>query len=369
MLERLTCAACGSRIPARSATDAAPPACPKCGRPYAADGPEEVAAGPSVFHPRAVPEVVEEGRPSWRRRAGLGLMILLPILGVGILVARPWLNGFWADRLVVSDDPAALVAQAYLQALVDGDRVTAERLGTVAEPPAIDSFRGVERDRNGPGALRGSFAPLARLHATIKDKYDYDSATGRFTPKNPLGPAAETLDALHEVKTKAEAEGLYRKMQSGDPEDLFDAAEALASAYQPLAVLAETVLAPAKLVPTYKHFIEDANPLLGPTETELALDYAGQPETWQALLKRPFTTLEADGPFILERAEVTALVRDTLASSGDPPTRLRLTLKRFRLEGIDTGWRVTAARRVTDEPAPPAPPRDEPASPGTPAIP
>jgi hypothetical protein len=34
------------------------------------------------------------------------------------------------------------------------------------------------------------------------------------------------------------------------------------------------------------------------------------------------------------------------ASLGDPPSRLRLELLRFRLEGIDTGWKVVSARRV-----------------------
>ena len=67
---------------------------------------------------------------------------------------------------------------------------------------------------------------------------------------------------------------------------------------------------------------------------------------WGALLKRPFQTLKADGPFIYETAEVTALATDRLASLGDPPSRLRLELARFRLEGIDTGWKVVSARRV-----------------------
>ena len=43
--------------------------------------------------------------------------------------------------------------------------------------------------------------------------------------QRPLGPAADVLDALHEAKAKAEKDGLYKKMQSGNPEDPFDAAE------------------------------------------------------------------------------------------------------------------------------------------------
>ena len=62
--------------------------------------------------------------------------------------------------------------------------------------------------------------------------------------------------------------------------------------------------------------------------------------------KRPFHTLKADGPFIYERAEVIATATDRLASLGDPPTKLRLGLVRFRLEGIDTGWKVVSAERI-----------------------
>jgi hypothetical protein len=40
------------------------------------------------------------------------------------------------------------------------------------------------------------------------------------------------------------------------------------------------------------------------------------------------------------------MVTDRLGSLGDPPTRLRIELVRFQLEGIDTGWKVVSARRV-----------------------
>src|SRR3954451_9314049 len=101
-----------------------------------------------------------------------------------------------------------------------------------------------------------------------------------------------------------------------------DVAEGLGGA---LAKMDEGVLAPNKLVPTYKQLVVDAKPPLPPDEEELALDYAAHRETWDALLKRPFPTLKADGPFLFERAEVTATARDRLASLGDPPTTLRLT--------------------------------------------
>ena len=151
-------------------------------------------------------------------------------------------------------------------------------------------------------------------------------------------------------------------MQSGNPEDLFDAAEGLA---RPLAALSETILAPKKLLPTYAMLLDDAKPPLPPEERALARDYADRRATWDTLLNRPFVTLRSDGPFLMERAEVTASVVDALGSSGDPPTPLRLTLTRFRLEGIDTGWRVTSARREGGTP-PSAEPAESPGSPGSP---
>jgi hypothetical protein len=67
---------------------------------------------------------------------------------------------------------------------------------------------------------------------------------------------------------------------------------------------------------------------------------------WDALLKRPFQSLKADGPFIFERAEVSATATDLPASLGNPRRRLQLTLVRFRLEGIDTGWNVISVSRI-----------------------
>ena len=296
-------------------------------------------------------------RPGRLRKLGLGVLMLLAVAAVAVAVAWPSLKRWWHP---IPPDPVEVAATAYLQALADGDYEAAHRLGTVDEPPAIRSFRDLHRQPEGDRAIKGSFAPLAALHARIDEKFAYDPAIGRFTPRDPLGPAAETLDALHDAKAKAEQDGLYKKMASGNPDDLFDAAEGLGGA---MAKLAEGVLAPKNLIPTYKQLVLDAKPPLPAAAAELALDFAAHRESWDAMLKRPFPTLKADGPFRFERALVTATVRDRLASLGDPPTALRLTLVRFRLEGIDTGWKVTSARRPSALPEPP--PASEPEPPAT----
>ena len=207
------------------------------------------------------------------------------------------------------------------------------------------------------------------MHKRIDSEFTYDPAAGRFTPKNALGLAAETLDALHVAKEEAEKSGMYKKMQSGDPNDIFDAAEQYGKVMEKLS----KTLTPKRLVPTYKMLVESSKPPLSDDAKALALIVAEDVKQWDGLLKRPFWTLKPDGPFLYEEAEVTATARERLGSLGDPPTRLRLKLVRFRLEGIDTAWRVVSIRRVQpgdDKPATTAPPRSyakEPAAPSEPA--
>jgi hypothetical protein len=292
-----------------------------------------LSEGPTVFV--SAPETRERPPRRWRWFA-LGFLGILAIGAVGIMVAWPRLN----PRKL---DPVERVAESYLNALAGKEPESARRFGLVEEPPAIRSFGNIKRQRGGDRLEKGSFAPLGEFHRRIDAEFAYDPAISRFTPKNPLGAAAETLDALHAAKEDAEKSGLYKKMESGNPDDLFDAAEQYGKVFTKLA---EGVLAPKRILPTYQMLVESSKPPLPDDARALALEVAGSPQTWSDLLKRPFHNLKADGPFIFERALVTATATDRLASLGDPPSRLRLVLTRFRLEGIDTGWKVVSARRI-----------------------
>jgi hypothetical protein len=266
----------------------------------------------------------------------LGLLAVVAVGAVVIMVAWPRLNPRKLDAVET-------VADAYLKALSGDEPATANRFGVVEEPPAIRSISAFQRDRTHDQTIKGSFAPLGKLHKQIEADFVYDASIGRFSPKNAMGPAAETLDALHKAKDDAEKSGLYKKMKSGNPDDLFDAAEEYGKVFTKLA---EGVLSPKKILPTYQMLIESAKPPLPNDARSLALEAADTMPVWNALLKRSFLTLKADGPFIFERARVNAMAADRLASLGDPPSRIRLELVRFRLEGIDTGWKVVSARRV-----------------------
>jgi hypothetical protein len=283
---------------------------------------------------------------------------LLAIAAVGSVVVMVYWPRF-KPRPPRGVDAVEKAAGAYLDALVRQDEEATGRLGTVEEPPAIASYRDAYHQKPRDRIIKGSFAPLAGLHRRIEGEFTYDSAAGRFTPKNQLGIAGETLDALHAAKDEAEKSDMYKKMQSGDPNDIFDAAEQYGKVFENLA---KNVLAPKRILPTYKMLVESSKPPLSDDAKALALAVAEDPKQWDALLKRPFWTLKPDGPFVYEEAEVTATARDKLASLGDPPSRLRLKLVRFQLETIDTGWKVVSARRVQpgeDRPAP-APAAPEP---------
>ncbi|MFO0953088.1 MAG: hypothetical protein U0835_18430 [Isosphaeraceae bacterium] len=364
---RLRCRACQTAFVTDDDPRVTPAVCPKCGAKHtarAAPKPAPVAAPSRSPVPADEPEesvFVASGVPRRSRRGlfvGLTTVVLLAAAGVGVAVNWPAIRRWWNP---VPPDPVEAVAASYLDAITKGDAEATERIGTIELPPGIRSFRSVRHRKSADTTLKGSFAPIAAFHARVAEKYTYDPSIDRYTPQNPLGPAAETLDALHDAKAKAEAENLDKKITSGDPEDLFDAAESMARSFT---ALAEGPLAPKKLIPTYQMLVDEANPPLPPPEKQLALDFAANRETWDALLKRPFGTLKADGPFVLDRAEVVAQVVDVLGSSGDPPKPMTLTLTRFRLEGIDTGWRVTAARRGNA----PAPAASKPVTSPPPAV-
>jgi hypothetical protein len=291
---------------------------------------------PSVFVPSG--HGPEAPRRRWPIIAS-SVVLAASIAAVGIMVAWPRLK---PARLKARQlDSVERVASDYLKAMSTDDTETVKKLGIVEEPPAIRTVRSVTRNPGSNRQIKGSFAPLGKLHARIESEYFYDPAAGRFTPKNAMGAAADTLDKLHQAKDEAEKSGMYKKMQSGDPNDIFDAAEQFPKVF---AQLAEGVLAPKKLIPTYKMLIDESKPPLPEDAKSLALEITGA--DWSSLLKRSFHTLKSDGPFIFEHAEVNATATDRLASSGDPPTRLGLTLIRFRLEAIDSGWKVVSIRRI-----------------------
>ncbi len=346
--------------------------CPKCGAPQVVPRPKPAAesaessepvepmlkrikapepaaapVGKSVFIKK---DKKDKGESGASNKGLWATVILVPLLAVGAIIAWPMIRD-WLDPRPKTVVEAA--AYDYLMALKEGDEAAIQRLGVVQDPPAIRSFRDLKRDKPRDERIKGVFKPIARLHRAIEKKFDYDATSGRFIPKNQLGIAAEMLDKVHEAKEKLEKDKTYDKMASGDPEEAMQAAIDFGAVF---AKISEG-LTSKKLIPSYRMLVEGANPPLPEPERSLALDYARHRESWDGLLKRPFPTIKVDGPFAFEKAEVTAEVKDKLASSGDPPTMLRLKLVQFETDAIDTKWKVVSARRIT--PGVPDEPMDE----------
>jgi DNA-directed RNA polymerase subunit RPC12/RpoP len=360
--------------------------CPKCGAPQVVPRPKPVAdpgggeyveSGPALTRIKAAaPSAPEKssvfikkdkgkGKKGESQPANKGLLalgILVPILIVGAVIAWPMIRD-WLDPR--PKNPVEGAAYDYLVALKEGNEPEIARLGVVEDPPEIRSFRDIKRDKPRNVEIKGSFKPIATLHRAIEKQFVYDPSIGRFTPKNPLGAAAETLDALHDAKDKAVKDKTYEKMASGDPEEAMQAAIDFGEVF---AKLSDGVLNPKRLIPTYKKLLMGAKPPLTGNELDLALEYANHRETWDRMLKRPFPTIKTNSPYVYQKAEVTVQVQDRLGSSGDPPTTVRLKLVNFVMDGIDTRWKVVSARRITPG-APDLPDEDEDPEPKMPTEP
>ena len=233
-------------------------------------------------------------------------------------------------------DAVERIAGSYLDALTRQDDEAAKKLGTIEEPPAIRSVRGVVHQKVRDRRLKGSFAPLAVLHTRIDADFTYDTAAGRFTPKNALGIAGETLDLLHEAKDQAKKSGMYEKMQSGDPNDIFDAAEQYGKMFEGLS----KVLEPKRILPTYKMLIESAKPPLPEDAKALALEVAESPQTVECPAQASFLDAQAGWPVRLrggrgdgDRGRPPVLAGRPAVTPADEARPVPARRDRHRLEG------------------------------------
>ena len=213
--------------------------CPKCGAHHCLPQSAEPVDTPQPQAPLRW-QAHRPPRSLWPRAsrrlghpAAAGLLAL-PGLRLSYWLAwRPWCSGRGSSRARSIRSSVSLRSTCNRSSRAM--KPPSAGWSTIEEPPAIRSFQEIHRDRSRNRTVKGSFAPLARIHSRIESEFTYDPAIGRFTPKNPLGAAGETLDAVHAAKEKAEKSGIYEKMASGDPNDVFDAAENFGKIFTQLA--------------------------------------------------------------------------------------------------------------------------------------
>ena len=199
----------------------------------------------------------------FRRRPTRASRVAAPLAVVrtGILGGRAGRGHRRPGRLAAAQPPEIGPGRAGCRGLLEG----AGRSGFRGGARLADGRRaagdpiGQERDaRPSPGpAAKRLIRTAGRVPFAHRCRVCLRRCAGRFTPKNPLGAAAETMDVLQAAKEDAEKSGLYKKMQSGDPDDLFDAAEQFGKVFT---TLAEGVLAPKRILPSYKLLVESAKP-------------------------------------------------------------------------------------------------------------
>ena len=311
MSVRLKCRSCQTAFVIADDQAGGRVTCPKCGVQQVAPARSlhvpkaEPAAAPPAPEPSAFVAADAPVRPGRLRKLGLGVLMLLAVAAVAVAVAWPSLKRWWHP---IPPDPVEVAAGAYLQALAEGDYEAAHRLGTVDEPPAIRSFRDLHRQPEGNRAIKGSFAPLAG--AARADRREVRVRSRDRPVHSPRSPGTGGRDARRAPRRQGQGRegralqedgqrqpGRPLRCRRGTGRGHGQAGRGRArsqEAHSDLqAACARCEAAAAR----------DA--------AELALDFAAHRESWDALLKRPFPTLKADGPFRFEHAVVTATVRAT----------------------------------------------------------
>ena len=174
-------------------------------------------------------------------------------------------------------DPVERVAEGYLQALIKGDLAAQQRLSTIEEPPAIRSYQGVHRDSSHNRTIKGSFAPLAPSTSgsspnspTIRRSPGSRRSTRWVRPPRRSTPCTRP-------RRRPRNRGSTRRWPAAIPttSSTPPRTSARSSPSSP-----KGLLAPKKILPTYKMLVDEAKPPIPRAEKELALAVADDPKTW-----------------------------------------------------------------------------------------
>ena len=351
MSRRIRCRSCRTAFVTTTTSSAARSSAPSAGPSRSPPTGLTPAAGiarrarPGRSSSRPTPPASPPPRP-WR--VAVVVLALLAVAAVAVVVAWPAIRRWWHP---VPPDPVETVATAYLQALVDGDTEAAGRLGTVDLPPAIRTFRASSHDKDRDTRAQGLVRPDHRVPRQGRRDVHLRPLVRPVHPAER--PRPRRRDARRPPRGQGQGRGRRPLQEDAERRPRTTSSTPPRAWRKPIAALAKGVARAAQADPLVQAARRGREAPAAPAERALALDFAANRETWDLLLKRPFTYPEGRRPV---RARTRRGHRDrsidALGSSGDPPTPLRLTLTRFRLEGIDTGWHVTSARREGVDPPP-----------------
>ena len=204
--------------------------------------------------------------------------------GMGWLSRRSWRSArsaSWSPGPACTPrklDAVERVADAYLNALT-GDEpevriAVRDRRGAAGDSLGRQvSRRDRSRDRTDQGLVRAA-GQVAQSGSKPSSTTTRRSAGSR--PRTRWGRPPRRSTPCTRPRTTPRNRACTRRWQSGDPDDLFDAAEQYGKVFEKLA---EGALAPKKILPTYKMLVESAKPPLPEDAKALALEVAGSMRT------------------------------------------------------------------------------------------
>ena len=359
---RVTCPKCGAEQVAPATGRACPRRVAAVGRSPPPPPAPDAAPEPSVFVAAEPPR-----RPGRLRKVGLGVADVACWSRASAWPSPGHPRRWWHP---IPPDPVEVAGGAYLQALADGDYEAAHRLGTVDEPPAIRSFRDVRRLPDRRPHAQGVVRPDRRVPRADRREVRVRS---RDRPiQGPRSPRTGGRDARRAARGQGQGRAGRDLQEDGQRRSGRHLRRGRGSGRghgQAGRGRARPQEARPDLQAARRRCEAPAAPRCEPSWRSTTPRTA---RPWDALLKRPFPTLKADGPFRFERAEVIGhrarparLARRSADRAAPDPRPVPARRDRHRLEG-HLGPPPVGRARAGRRPTYPSPRRATPArrSPG-----
>ena len=379
---------CQAKVPVESAESGQTLECPRCGRtlrvpdgigtpstsapaaPPAPGSDDAKPAAPADVDTAQVvaPKVPPPATPSrWRRRSLwllLALLLLLiPCAVMYVVLSRSGSEEPIPEVLAKARTETEKVVLDFLVAVKEArkqgvepavklaNKQRADQLALVPERPTARFIQAVKQTGQ-PAVMTDSMAAVTEFHASL-DTYTRSPNGNFYTQGMDTGPVAKWYKKAKEANKagKNMANPDLYKMDLNDK--AFDRGAAVAEDLVKL--LKEGTTAITDTTHTYKELLEKTTVELSPAQRRLCELYGDEIKKWRAFLGHDLANdirpkLDPDAPFSLFHAEVIATLSDT-PSMSQGVRRYKFILRRFQVEGLNTGWKIWSIEPVVGNPA------------------
>lgn len=355
----LVCPGCDKHLKVAEEVAGKRAKCPRCGLKIAI--PALVHSGPTAANSDAEPEevqVVDETQPvdsqtpaddwkpkqtvdfrksTWRRKLVWALVLLLPVLVVVGLVVAPTL---WPK------DPKQIVLENYLAAVREGKFKEAEQFGVLDDnrAPIVKSLGRANFAEAEEKDTAGSFKEIAEFHQHIAGKYKAEGEV--FLANDITGKLAGTINLRDKILEEQQKAKTSPKKYRDELDAAVDFAENYAKNVNALADMFIGGPQHKSVAVTYEQLLKEWGGELNPNQRYLLDSYRQNRAQWQKLLGRDFQSIGDEGEFTLQESSWETSLWLSNQSYSEPPKKVRVTLVRFSVGLIDSGWKVWEIKRI-----------------------